>query len=126
MLAALGRWGSPVWIGGPRLINKLAVLLGNPSLPFLNIAGFPCVASANSPAQLTLVDASDILFADDDNVSVEFAQSASLVMSDATSSPVSAELVSLFQRNSVAIRIIRELAWQRGHDSSVVWMSVNY
>ncbi len=126
MLARLGRWEAPHWIARPKLAMHLARKLGVVNLPGPNVLGFPIIASVNSPAQLTLVDAADILYAEG-NVEILVSPNAALIMTDdAGSSPVTASLVSGFQRNIVAIRVLREMNWLLCHSTSCVWMSVNY
>jgi HK97 family phage major capsid protein len=126
MLALLGSWDSPVWILRPKtaayLSTKFAAVGQGP-----NIMGFPFVASANSPAQIALVNAGDILYADENGIDLSYAESASLIVDDnPQASPMTSSLQSMFQRDLAAIRCIREISWLKAHASSSVVMAVSY
>jgi len=126
MLALLVSWENPVWIMRPATAARLATKLGAPGMG-PNILGFPFIASANSPAQITLVDAGEILYADDGDAEVDFGGEASIVMDDnPQASPQTTSLVSMWQRDMIAIRGIRTISWIRGHDAAVVSMQVSY
>lgn len=84
---------------------------------------------------VALVNASDIFLSDDGGFSVDASREASLEMESAPisniggdhaggspSDPVSAEMVSMFQTNSVAIRSERFINWQRRRDTAVAWL----
>ncbi len=95
--------------------------------------GLPVVTSQyvtdGSPggAIIILVNASEIFLADDGQVSVDVSREASLEMSDAPSSNsatgTGAQLVSMFQTNSLAIRAERMVNWARRREESVQYLS---
>jgi len=72
---------------------------------------------------VVLVNASDIYFADEGGVAVDMSREASLEMADNPShdsdTPAPAELVSMFQTNSVAFRAERTLNWAPRRDEAV-------
>jgi HK97 family phage major capsid protein len=111
--------------------------LGNASFPGItvtggSIMGIPVVVSqyaANASGGGNLVialNASDIFFADDGQVTVDASREASIQMSDAptldSTSGTGASLVSMYQTNSVAIRAERYINWAKGRSSAVVYM----
>ena len=87
--------------------------------------GIPVICSENSPAQITLLDAGDIAYADDDGLYIDQATQATVTMDDGNS-PASTRTVSLWQENLVGLRAERMLSWARGHVDSVVSMTVAY
>lgn len=85
--------------------------------------GLPVIVSEYVTDYVVLMNASDVWFADDGGVAVDFSTEASLEMSDAPTgssvTPTGAELVSMFQTNSVAFRAERTLNWTRRRDTGV-------
>lgn len=85
--------------------------------------GLPVIVSEYIDDYVVLANASDIWFADDGGVSVDMSTEASLEMSDAPTgssvTPTAAQLVSMFQTNSVAFRAERTLNWTRRRDTGV-------
>lgn len=85
------------------------------------------VASDDYGAIVALVNASDIHLADEGGINVDTSREASLEMSEApahnSGTPTAAQLVSMFQTNSVAIRAEREINWARRRESAVQWLS---
>jgi hypothetical protein len=75
-----------------------------------------------------LVNAEDVYLADEGGVDIAMSTEASLEMVDnptqdaGASTPVDAELVSMFQTNSVAFRAERTMNWARRRASAVAWM----
>jgi HK97 family phage major capsid protein len=131
MIAALGSFESPFWVMRPSTAafiastspTLFAQLKATPDGGYL--AGCPVLNSMNSPQQITLLDASDVQYADDDAVSLDTAQHAD-VLADNGESPATTTVINLFQRNLTAIRSERTVSWLRGHDDSVCFMTVAY
>jgi hypothetical protein len=110
MLSALNSWFDPVWFAPVKTAAFLAFKFGNHSLNFPNVMGFPIYGSAGSPAQLGLLDLGDVAFAEGET-DLSFAESAAIVMDDSPqNSPQTSSLVSMFQRDLVALRVIRQIA----------------
>ena len=89
------------------------------------LLGIPVICSASSPAQITLLDASQLLLSDDGNASIERSTNASVQMDTAPSSGAQAS-TSVWQAGLFALKVQREIAWQRAQAGSVAWMSVAY
>lgn len=124
---------SGVWImsgtnalGASTLVNPL----GQDEFPDLNVnggifMGLPVIVSQGAGDTVTLVNASDIWLADEGGVNVDMSTDASLQMVDnptGTSTgadPVEATLVSMFQTNSVAIRVEKFINWARRRPTGV-------
>jgi HK97 family phage prohead protease len=92
------------------------------------VYGMPVIASDYVPSALVvLVNASDIFLGDDGGFQVDTSQEASLEMSDApthdSSTPTAAQLVSMFQTNSVAVRAERIINWMRARSQSVAYLT---
>jgi HK97 family phage prohead protease len=122
-----------VWIMSGSNALGLALLvnpLGQSEFPGLNVnggtfMGLPVIISEAAGNTVTLVNAGDIYLADDGGVQVDMSDSASLQMVDnptGTSTgtdPVEATLVSMFQTNSVAIRVERFINWARRRPTGI-------
>ncbi len=91
--------------------------------------GLPVIVSQYIPtATVILVAASEILLADDGNVSIDLSREASLEMLASGSSQTAvtgtgASLVSMFQTNSVAFRAEREINWSARRSSAVAYLT---
>lgn len=132
-VAAKNPLTSGVWImsgtnalGAATLVNPL----GQDEFPDLNVnggsfMGLPVVVSQAAGTTVTLVNASDIWLADEGGVNVDMSTDASLQMVDnptgtsTGSDPVEATLVSMFQTNSVAIRVEKFINWARRRPTGV-------
>jgi HK97 family phage prohead protease len=125
-----------VWIMPSNVAVSLASMvnpLGQQAFPDMNITGgslfgMPVIASDYCPAtNVILVNASDIYLGDDGQVTVDASEEASLEMSDAptgdSGAPTAAQLVSMFQTNSVAIRAERVINWMRRRTQSVAYLT---
>jgi HK97 family phage major capsid protein len=131
MIAALGSFESPFFIMRPTTAAYIAST--SPTLfPLLRatpdggiLCGCPVLNSMNSPQQITLLDAADIQYADDDQVSLDVAQHADILMDDGVREATTT-VVSLFQRNLTAVRSERTVSWLRSHSDSVVFMTTAY
>jgi len=117
--------------------------LGAPEFPNLtpqggSIKGFPVVTSENivanggSPADgsiIVIMKASDVLLADDGQVTVDVSTEATVQADSAPDSPATAStvMVSLWQRNLVGIRCERMINWTTARTSSVTYIAgANY
>jgi HK97 family phage major capsid protein len=128
MIAAISSPGAAlVWIMKPTTFARIAGTLASGVGPG-SLFGLPVVASANSPQQVTLIDAASILFSDDGDFDVDLSTSATLQMNSAPDSPATAATVatSMFQNNMVAIRAMRWLAYTRAHTGAVSYMTTAY
>jgi HK97 family phage major capsid protein len=97
-----------------------------------SLEGIPVVTSENivtagSPAGslIVAINAPEILLADDGAVQVDMSREASLQMDSAPDSPPTAStiMVSLWQRNMVALRAERMINWMRRRDGAVQYIS---
>lgn len=84
------------------------------------LQGIPVITSENTPAGIVaVVNASDVLLADDGEVSVDMSREASLEMKDSGNitqdgaAGTGASLVSLWQNNLVGIRAEHTINWKR-------------
>lgn len=98
------------------------------------LEGIPVVTSENivaaggSPTDgypIVAINAPEILLADDGGVEIDISREASLQMDSAPDSPetTSTILVSLWQRNMVAIRAERFITWKKRRDGAVQYIS---
>jgi hypothetical protein len=124
---------SGVWIMSGANALGLALMvnaLGQPEFPGVTVnggtfMGLPVIVSEVAGTTVTLVNAGDIWLADDGGVNVDVSGEASLQMVDnptGTSTgadPVEATLVSMFQTNSVAIRVEQFINWARRRATGV-------
>lgn len=91
--------------------------------------GLPVITSQYVGNYVALVNAEDIYFADEGGVQVDMSTEASLEMMDnptgdsVAATPVAAELVSLWQTNSVGFRAERTVNWMRRRASAVALIS---
>lgn len=109
--------------------------LGQREFPDINmnggtLLGVPVIASEYVPTDtagglIILAKASDILLADDGQVSVDASNEASLQMDDAPTNPPVATtvLVSMFQMNMTALRAERFINWAKARAAAVQYIS---
>ena len=75
---------------------------------------------------IVFLNTNEILLADDGTVTIDASNQASLEMSDApahnSGTPTPAQLVSMWQTNSVALKAERYINWLRARDEAVVWI----
>lgn len=124
-----------VWIMNPIKAIALSMLRnidGTKAYPDVNarggsLMGIPVITSANvslsgSPTDsfVVLVDASNILLADDGQVAVDISNEASLQMLDNPSTGAQS-LVSLWQNNLVGLRAERYIYWM-ARQTGAVWV----
>jgi hypothetical protein len=116
--------------------------LGQPSFPGITAQGgtffgLPVVTSENSGLTdssanghvVVLVKASDILLADDGQVTIDVSREASVQMDDAPTNPPVAGTVfqSFWQQNLIGIKAERFITWAKARSTAVVQMgSVNW
>lgn len=123
--------GGLVWIMRPltafNIAAKFAAVGMATDIP-RTLLGIPLILSVNSPAQITLVDAANVLYSDDGGFDVSASEQASIQMNDAPSDPDTAATVftSLYQRNLWAVRVTRWLSYLRAQTGSVAYMAVTY
>ncbi len=128
MGAKLDTWRNPVWVMRPGTslhITATAPALVDFSGENPRLCGLPVFTSPASPAQIMLLDAGSVLYFDEGESEIHVSESATLQMGDG-GSPESEEIVSLFQEDILAIRIIRHLSWSRPSTGSAVVMTVAY
>jgi HK97 family phage major capsid protein len=131
MLAAITTAGTGlVWIGRPLTFYRIAATIGGTAAVDIprTLFGIPIIMSLNSPAQLTLLDASCILYSDTGAVDVSISTQAALQLDSApTDPPVAATVIeSLWPRNLFGVRVTRWLAYLRAQTGAVTYMVVAY
>jgi HK97 family phage major capsid protein/HK97 family phage prohead protease len=120
-------------------ISLMTNSLGNREFPGISqdggtLLGIPVVTSENVPATggspsdgypIILASASDILLADDGQVTIDASREASLQMETAPDSPATASttFVSMFQQNMIAIRAERYINWAKRRSGAVQYIS---
>ena len=127
---------SGVWVMTAVTALALSLMqnpLGQSEFPGIGMSGgtffgMPVIVSQYVPAGVVaLVNASDIYLADEGGIAVDLSREASLEMADNPShdstTPTPAELVSMFQTNSVAFRAERTISWARRRASAVAHLS---
>jgi HK97 family phage major capsid protein len=129
-----------VWIMPATVALAVSLMvnpLGQPEFPGISMSGgtlfgLPVIVSEYVPntidgSYVVLVNASDIYLADDGDVSVDMSTEASLEMDNApahnSTTPTPAQLVSMFQTNSVAFRAERTINWARRRPEAVAVLS---
>jgi HK97 family phage major capsid protein len=129
MAAVTTLGGGRTWIMQQQTMGQIAAALGSaaPDLP-RTLFGYPVIVSDNSPQQVTLVDAGNILYSDNGGVDVSTSEQALVEMVDATTDPPVAASVftSLFQRDLWGIRVTRWLAYLRAQTGAVAYMVTAY
>jgi HK97 family phage major capsid protein len=134
-----------VWIMPTSTAMGLSLMvnaLGQPSFPGITMSGgtffgLPVITSesqglTDSSAQghiVALVNAPEILLADDGQVTIDVSREASVQMDDApTNPPVAATVLqSFWQQNLIGIKAERFITWVKGRSTAVVVLaSVNW
>lgn len=132
LLAAFqGSLDSAVLLIGSENAAALALSEAFPNLTARGgfIAGIPTLASTVVDDLLILLDTSRVLVADDNEVSIGSSEHAALEMSTtptnastdnaSPAAPTHAQLVSMWQSNSAAVRVERTINWQSQTDACV-------
>ena len=132
------------WVMHPNLALALSLMqnaVGQNEYPGMTLtggtfAGLPAVASesctqAGSPVagegqMLVLVNVSEILLADDGGMGVEASADASIQMLDNptndVTTPTATSMVSMFQTESVAIKLVRAINWAKRRSNVVQYI----
>lgn len=114
-------------------LSLMTNALGQPEFPGISmrggiLQGLPVLVSEYVPSvsaggYVMLVNAQDIYFGDEGGFAVDMSREASLEMADNPShnstTPTPAQLVSLWQTNSVGFRAEREVNWSKRRASAV-------
>lgn len=99
------------------------------------LAGLPVFTTQLAPvdsngATVALIKGDEIFLGDEDGIQVSMSDQASLVMDSDPSmdstTPTPAQLVSLWQTNSVAFLVERFINWAKRRSQAVVWAQVNW
>jgi len=123
-----------------RAVGLMRNALGQPEFPNINLMGdgnlegIPVISSqyvsrfgTTGGEYIFLINAPDIWFADDGQVTVDASREASIMMDDAPTDVVSggtgASLVSMWQNNAIAIRCERFVNWQKRRSAAVQVLS---
>lgn len=133
---------SPVWVMSQvtaARINLIRNALGQKEYPEINVnggnfEGFPVVTSQSVPATggsptdgypIILMNAGDILIADDGQVRIDASSEASLQMDTAPDSPTTASttLVSLWQQGLMGLKADRDINWVKRRSTAVAFIS---
>lgn len=131
----------PAYYTTPAAARFLAFMrdaLGNPAFPGMtatggSLLGIPVRVSqylanngGSGGAPLILVDESEIYLADDGSVTLDASQEASLVMdsepSGSSTTPTAAQVVSMFQTDSIAFRAERYVWWGARRSGAIQWI----
>lgn len=124
--------GGSYWIMTPDVALALSMIRTtggeNFAYPDINVDGgmwfgLPVITSNSVPHSVSagsivaLVKPSEVFYADDGAIAVDVSTEASLEMDSAPSgtsaTPTAAQLVSMFQTNSMAVRVERVVNWAR-------------
>ena len=99
------------------------------------LAGLPVFTTQLVPVEsegpvVMLIKGDEIFLGDEDGLQVSISDQASLVMDDAPSmnstTPTAAQVVSMWQTNSVAFLVERFINFQKRRAQAVVWANVNW
>jgi len=128
---------SGVWVMSAQRALRLSLMvnpLGQREFPGITMRGgtffeLPVITSQYVDDDVVaLVNAEDIYLGDEGGIEIDMSTEASLEMVDnptgdsIAATPVAAELVSLWQTNSVGFRAERTINWMRRRASAVAWM----
>jgi HK97 family phage major capsid protein len=130
LLAALTTPGPLAWIMQPKTAYRIAATIGGTAAVNVphTLFGIPLVLSANSPAQVTLLDPSQILYSDNGGIEIDSTEQAALQMDGVLTDPAVAATVftSLWQNNLWGVRVTRWISYLRAQTGSVAYMTVSY
>lgn len=122
-----------VWIMSATNALGLSLMvnsLGQASFPGVSMnggtfMGLPVIVSETAGTNVILVNAGDILVADDGSVTIDVSREASVQMDSAPDDPVTAStvMVSLWQQNLLGIRCERHIDWVKGRSTAVVYLT---
>lgn len=123
-----------VWIMNPRIALGLSLMvntLGQPEFPGTSmmggtLSGFPIITS-NYVTDVIFALAPEIYLADDGGFTIDASREASLQMDGAptmnSGTPTAIAVVSMFQTNSLAIRVERYINWQKRRTGVVAYLT---
>jgi HK97 family phage prohead protease len=137
-LSTNSQLGSAVWIMTQETALGISLMmntLGQPEFPGISMQGgtflgIPVITSEGVPATggsptdgfpIILVNAGDILLADDGQVTIDASREASLQMDSAPDSPETAStvMVSMWQHNMMAVKAERYINWTKRRSTAV-------
>lgn len=133
-IAANNPLTSGVWqMSGMTALKLMGMLnpLGAREFPGVTLQGgtffeLPVIVSNYVGDYLALVNAEDIHYGDEGGIDIAMSTEASLEMDSAptltSGDPTPAELVSMFQTNSVAFRAERTISWTRRRPTAAAWV----
>lgn len=121
-------------------LSLIANEVGNAAFPGIGptggtLAGLPVFVSSYVPTEsdgpvVMLMKGDEIFLGDEGGVQVKMSDQASLVMDNAPSgnstTPTAAQVVSMWQTNSVAFLVERFINFQKRRAQAVVWANVNW
>lgn len=141
-ITAVASTGDPVedlheLLGGFDSLEDVAVVAsGANAVAFANanifadglLFGFiPLVISSAAGTNLVAIHQPSVLYADEGGIRIDSARHATIQMdtepTNDSGTPTATELVSLWQSNSTALKVIRTLNWQRADDDAVAVIS---
>jgi HK97 family phage major capsid protein len=121
-----------------RMLSFMTDSLGNPAFPGItptggSYKGVPVRVSnylanngGSGGAPFILVDEAEVYLADDGGVTLDASEEASIEMSDAPTgaagTPTAAQLVSMWQTNSIALRAERFIWWGLRRSGAIQWI----
>jgi HK97 family phage major capsid protein/HK97 family phage prohead protease len=137
-LSTNSQLGSAVWIMTQETALGISLMmntLGQPEFPGISMQGgtflgIPVITSEGVPATggsptdgfpIILVNAGDILLADDGQVTIDASREASLQMDSTPDSPETAStvMVSMWQHNMMAVKAERYINWTKRRSTAV-------
>lgn len=122
---------SGVWIMHPAMALSLSMMqnaLGQPEFAGITmmggtLMGLPVITTEHVASGTIVIAAANEIYIAQDGVSIDASREASLEMSDAptgnANTPTGASLVSLWQTNSVALRVEQAINWQKRRTDAV-------
>jgi len=124
LLAEVTTGGPLTWVMKTTTAARVQGALGAAAAVPQSVLGIPLIVSDTSPAQITLLDTSQILLADEGFFDVSISRDSSVRMDSAPAAETA--MTHFFQWNLIGIKTLRWLNWVRGNDDSVAYMTVSY
>lgn len=110
-------------------LSSLMNALGQPEFPTISMQGgtylgIPIIVSQAVGNRIILVNPSEILIAQEDSVTIDISEEASVVMTTTpASSPQATSLVSFWQNNLIGLRVEQFITWKRAVTTAVEYIS---
>jgi HK97 family phage major capsid protein len=141
LTGTLGNLRNPVWIMNPTQVNSLGLIAapGAGLFPFREevaagtLGGWPIISSGTVPvATVIAIDAADFVSVGGDAPRFEISDEATIHMEDTTpldigtpGTPpvVAAPVKSMFQTNSIALRLLLDINWTVRRAGVVAWVA---